>query len=87
MLVPLGPAAAAAALKLLAELRRAGIGADMAFRGNMKKRMARAAASGAAFAVILGDEELANGAAQVKNLATGEQRAVTLDLIATAVTG
>jgi histidyl-tRNA synthetase len=72
-------------VKLLAELRRGGIAADMAFRGNMKKRMARAAAAGAAYAVILGDAEVESGTAQVKDLATGEQRAVALDLIDTAV--
>jgi len=86
VLVPLGEAAEAAAVKLLADLRRAGIAADMAYRGNMKKRMAKAAASGAAYAVILGDAEVESGTAQVKDLATGEQRAVALDLIDTAVT-
>jgi len=86
VLIPLGAAAEAAALGLLASLRRAGIPADMAYRGNMKKRMAKAASSGAAYAVILGDEEIANGTAQVKHLASGEQRAVALDLVETAVT-
>ncbi|MCW3797637.1 histidine--tRNA ligase [Sphingomonas sp. BN140010] len=86
VLVPMGAAGEAAAVRLLADLRRAGIAADMAFRGNMKKRMARAAAAGAAYAVILGDAEVESGTAQVKDLATGEQRAVALDLIDTAVT-
>jgi len=86
VLVPLGGAGEAAAVKLLADLRRGGIAADMAFRGNMKKRMARAAASGAAYAVVLGDSEVESGTAQVKDLATGEQRAVAFDLIHTAVT-
>jgi histidyl-tRNA synthetase len=35
--------------------------------------------------VILGDAEVESGTAQVKDLATGEQRAVALDLIDTAV--
>jgi histidyl-tRNA synthetase len=86
VLIPLGAAAEAAAVGLLASLRRAGVAADMAYRGNMKKRMAKAASSGAAYAVILGDDEIANGTAQVKDLATGEQRAVALDLVETAVT-
>ena len=85
VLVPLGEAAEKAATKLLAELRRDGIAADMAYRGNMKKRMQRAAASGAGHAVILGDAELEAGVAQVKDLATGEQRAVALELVNTAI--
>ena len=84
-LVPLGPAAEAAAVGLLAELRRAGIACDMAFRGNMKKRMQRANASGAVFAIVLGDDELARGEAAVKDLVSGEQRNVPLDRLAEAL--
>jgi len=80
--VPLGEAAEAAGLGILASLRRAGLSGDMAFRGNMKKRMARADAAGARFAVIIGDDELARGAAAVKDLRTGEQVDVALDQIA-----
>ncbi|HVF83910.1 MAG TPA: histidine--tRNA ligase [Sphingomicrobium sp.] len=85
ILIPMGEAGEKAATKLLADLRRQGIAADMAFRGNMKKRMQRAAASGAGHAVILGDAELEAGVAQVKDLATGEQRAVALELLDTAI--
>lgn len=85
VLVPLGAEAEKAAVTILADLRRQGIATDMAWRGNMKKRMARAAASGAAHAIILGDSELECGTAQVKDLATGEQRAVSLDLLHAAV--
>jgi histidyl-tRNA synthetase len=84
-LVPLGEAAEAAAIGLLSELRRAGIACDMAFRGNMKKRMQRADASGAVFAVILGEDELARGEAAVKDLVSGEQRNVPLDRLAEAL--
>jgi histidyl-tRNA synthetase len=85
VLVPLGEAAERAAVTILADLRRQGIATDMAWRGNMKKRMAKAAASGAAHAVILGDSEIESGTAQVKDLATGEQRAVALDLLHAAL--
>jgi histidyl-tRNA synthetase len=83
--VPMGEAAEARATGLLAELRRAGVAADMAFRGNMKRRMAKAGAAGARFAVILGDDELARGEASLKNLETGEQNAMPLDALAAAV--
>jgi histidyl-tRNA synthetase len=85
VLVPLGPAAEQAAIAVVSDLRRRGIATDMAWRGNMKKRMAKAASSGAAHAIILGDAELESGTAQVKDLATGEQRAVALDMLHAAV--
>ena len=85
VLVPLGVTAETAALGILADLRRAGVTADMAFRGNMKKRMARADASGARFAIILGDDELARGEAGVKDLESGEQRSVALSGLSEAV--
>lgn len=85
VLVPVGERGEAASLRLLAELRRKGIATDMALRGNMKKRMQRASASGAAHAVIIGDAEVEAEAAQVKDLATGEQRAVAFDLLEAAI--
>ena len=74
-LVPLGERAEAEALRIAAELRRAGIACDMAFRGNMKRRMQKAAASGARFAIILGDDELAQAARRRSRISqSGEQR-------------
>jgi histidyl-tRNA synthetase len=84
-LVPLGEQAEAAATSILAQLRRAGLACDMAYRGNMKKRMQRANASGARFAIILGDDELTRGEAAVKELKTGEQRSLPLADIAEAL--
>jgi histidyl-tRNA synthetase len=86
-IVPLGEAAEAEALRVIAALRAAGLACDMAFRGNMKRRMQKAAASGARFAVILGDDELARGEAAVKDLASGEQRNVPLAALAGALGG
>ena len=86
-IVPLGAAAEAEALRVIAALRAAGLACDMAFRGNMKRRMQKAAASGARFAVILGDDELARGEAAVKDLASGEQKNVPLAGLADALGG
>ena len=83
--VPLGGAAEQAAVGIAAQLRRSGISSDLVFKGNMKKRMAKADASGARFAVIVGDDELARGEASLKDLRTGEQRSVTLAGLAEAV--
>jgi histidyl-tRNA synthetase len=83
--IPLGDRAEAEAQKIVAGLRREGVATDMAYRGNMKKRLSRANAVGAAYALIIGDEELERGEAQLKDLASGEQRAVTLHLIGEAL--
>ena len=66
---------------LVAELRRAGVATDMAFRGNMKRRMAKANDQGARYALILGDDELANDKVQVKALKTGDQAAMPLSWV------
>jgi histidyl-tRNA synthetase len=76
--VPVGDAAEEAALTVLQSLRAAGIRAEMAYRGNLRRRMERANRIGARLAVILGPDDIAAGVAQVKNLATGGQEAVKL---------
>ncbi len=61
------------AAALLHELRAAGIRADGDLRGNsLKSQMRRADASGARFALIVGEDEHARGVVQVRNLATKE---------------
>jgi histidyl-tRNA synthetase len=85
VLVPMGEKAEQLATHLLVELRRQGIASDMAFRGNMKKRMARADAAGARYAVIIGDSEVEAGAAQVKDLRSGKQEAIAFDALAGAL--
>jgi histidyl-tRNA synthetase len=85
VIVPLGEKAEVAGQQILAELRRAGIAADMAYRGNMKKRLSRANEAGAAYVVIIGDNELEAGEAQLKNLSNGEQKSVDLRRIAEAL--
>ncbi|MFC4291539.1 histidine--tRNA ligase [Sphingorhabdus arenilitoris] len=79
VVIPLGDAAESAATGIIAGLRRAGIACDMAYKGNMKKRMTKADDSGAAYAIIIGDNELAAGKAAVKNLANGEQTEIALN--------
>ena len=81
--IPLGEAAEAAALDVLQTLRRAGLRAECAYRGNMKRRMERANKSGARAAVIIGEDELARGVAAVKDLRAGTQAEVALDQLAT----
>jgi len=74
--VPIGDAAEAKALEILQALRRAGVRAEMAYRGNLRRRMERANRIGARAAVIIGDSDIATGVAQLKDLASGAQEAV-----------
>jgi len=76
--VPLGDVAETAALAVLQSLRRAGIRAEMAYRGNLKRRMERANRAGARIAIILGESEIASGLAQVKDLDSGTQESVAI---------
>ncbi|MEU8271432.1 histidine--tRNA ligase [Sphaerisporangium sp. NPDC049002] len=84
--VPLGEEAARRVFGLVHELRMAGVAADMAFDGKgLKGAMKGADRSGATYAVILGERDIAAGAAQVKHLASGDQTAVPLAEIVTTL--
>ncbi|HVY15445.1 MAG TPA: histidine--tRNA ligase [Rhodopila sp.] len=74
--IPIGDAAEAKAVEILQALRAGGVRAEMAYRGNLKRRMERANKAGARAAVIVGADDLAAGHAQVKDLGTGAQSAV-----------
>jgi histidyl-tRNA synthetase len=86
--VPLGERAKSRSVALVGGLRRAGVAADLAYgaRG-MKGAMKAADRSGATYAVVLGDRDLDAGAAQVKDLRSGEQDAVPLDELETTLKG
>jgi histidyl-tRNA synthetase len=73
VVIPMSSASDQKGRELLAKLRNYMIHADMAFRGNLKKRLQKASSAGARFAVLIGDDELARGEAGVKNLQTGDQ--------------
>ena len=72
-IIPLAPEQEAAAIDLLQYCRLVGIRAEMAYRGNLKRRLERANRIGAKAAVLLGASEIERRTAQVKNLETGEQ--------------
>lgn len=85
VVVPMGAAAEARAQGLVADLRRGGVAVDMAYKGKMKQRLAKADALGARYALILGDDELAAGVVQVKALADGTQQQVAFADVAEAL--
>jgi histidyl-tRNA synthetase len=84
-LVPMGERAEAAALQIAGDLRRLDFAVDLGFSGNMKSRMKRANKIAAKVAVILGDNELDQNVATLKNLASGEQSAIGLGQLADAL--
>ena len=75
----MGEAASKEAFRLATELQRCGIMAacDLCSRG-LKAQMKYANKIGAAFTVVLGDDELANKKAKMKNMKTGEEKAISL---------
>jgi histidyl-tRNA synthetase len=80
--VPLGDAAKRRLVVLAAQLRQAGIRADLAYGGRgLKGAMKAADRSGARFALVLGERDLEAGTVAVKDLLTGEQHAVALDAV------
>ena len=79
--VPLGPEAETATLTLAHRLRRAGYPVEHGYSGNIGKRLKRAAKVGARAAVILGEDELARGVAQIRDLDAGAQDEAPLDRI------
>ncbi|GAB2905854.1 histidine--tRNA ligase [Streptomyces mayteni] len=81
--VPLGEEARSELFGLVTELRRAGLAADFAYGGRgVKAAMKAANRSGARFAVVAGERDLAEGVVQLKDLESGEQEPVTRDGIA-----
>ena len=76
-----------AALPLLAELRAAGIPAELyPDAGKLQKQFKYADAKGIPLVLILGPEELAAGVAKIKILKTGEEKALPLSEVVAALT-
>lgn len=78
-LVGLGEAALRRNLALMQQLRMAGIACRMAPGGSMKSQMRAANKSGAGWAVIRGDDELAQGVVGLKDMISGVQETMPLD--------
>ncbi|MFO1188399.1 MAG: histidine--tRNA ligase [Alphaproteobacteria bacterium] len=79
--VPIGEAAERRAMVLTETLRRAGLSVDLAYRGNLARRMKRANRVNARYAVIFGDDELGRGSAMLRDLDQGAQEEVSLDAL------
>ena len=78
--IALGDGAQAEAFKLLCNLRAKGLKANMDFAGrSMKAQMKQANKAAAQFAVIVGEDEIKDACAVLKNMQTGEQEKVLLE--------
>ncbi|MFF3571195.1 histidine--tRNA ligase [Nocardia jiangxiensis] len=78
--VPLGDAATQRLMVLAARLRGAGVRVDLAYGGRgVKGAMKAADRSGAKYALVLGDRDIAENEIGLKDLATGDQRQIALD--------
>ena len=83
-----GAAVEAYAFELLTDLRREKISAAMDFgRKSMKAQMKAAAKSGAKFALIVGEDEVATSSVTVKNLETSAQEKIPREKIFEKING
>ncbi len=80
---PLGDAARKYCVGLLASLRESGIAADADYTGRrMKGMLEQANTLQARYAAIIGDEEVASGIVNLRDMATKEQESVPLSILA-----
>lgn len=87
-MMALGEQAEQALPKLLADLRKQGVAVERDFMGRKMKALFKSAErAGATYVAIIGDDELANGTVNIKELASGEQQAVAFSAIAAYVKG
>ncbi len=78
-IAPLGEDASRAAARLALDLRRRGAPVEVGFDTRLKRSLEVANKIHARYTLILGDQEMAAGSFQLKDMATGEQRTVSRD--------
>jgi histidyl-tRNA synthetase len=85
-IIPMGLSAKSAALKYAADLRAAGFKVELAFGDRaLKTAMKTADKSGARYSLVIGDEEMASGIVEVKEMSSGSVNSVRLDSLASAL--
>lgn len=80
--IPVTPDMESRAMVTANDLRKTGFAIELAYRGNLSRRMRRANRLNARAAVILGPEETAKGAATLRDFDSGTQTEVPLDALA-----
>ncbi|WP_346354164.1 histidine--tRNA ligase [Azotosporobacter soli] len=85
-IAPLGEAAQLMAFKLLFEIRRQNIAADMDFMGrSIKAQLKQANRQQARFVAIIGDDEAASGNVMLKDMAAGTQELISASEVANTI--
>ena len=85
-IIPIGVAAKSVALKYAADLRATGFKVELAFGDRaLKTAMKSADKSGARYSLVIGEEEMAGGVVEVKEMSTGSVNSVRLDSLASAL--
>ncbi len=85
-IIPMGQTAKSVALKCAADLRADGFKVELAFGDRaLKTAMKMADKSGARFSLVIGDEEMASGLVEVKEMSSGSVNSVRLDSLASAL--
>ncbi|MEU2111331.1 histidine--tRNA ligase [Streptomyces sp. NPDC019507] len=80
--VPLGEEARRVLFGVVTGLRRAGVAADFSYGGKgLKGAMKNANRSGARYAIVAGERDLADGVVQLKDMQTGEQAPIALGAV------
>ncbi len=83
--IPVSEAEEGPALALTQMLRQAGIPCEIAYKGNLKRRMERANKINAKAAIIIGESEVAEGVYVVRNLSDGSQERVAAPALLSAL--
>jgi histidyl-tRNA synthetase len=76
--IPIGEAGEQIATKIAEDLRSAGYVVDMGYSGNLARRMRRANRVNARAAVLIGEDEIAQGMATLRDLDSGAQHGVAV---------
>ena len=83
----IGEAALREGMKLAEALRAEGLWIEVGHSGSMKNQMRRADRLKARYAVVIGDDELAKGEANCKELSTGQSRLVPFKALSKEISG
>ena len=79
--IPVGDGVELETQRIVSALRLQNIPCEFALRGNMKKRMQKASAAGARYALIVGEEEVSQGVVTVRDMTAGDQAQMPLNWI------
>lgn len=83
--VPVGNENVPEMMKIAHELRLAGYVVEMAYSGNMSKRLKKANKINACCAILMGTDEFDKGVVTVRNLDSGEQKEVKINELSNAL--